>query len=86
MVQLDEALVMSPESQSDFAGLDEALRQLAAIDPRKSRVVELRFFGGLGVDETAAVLKISAETVMRDWKLAKNWLRRELRGENPGDT
>ena len=53
---------------------------LAAIDGRKSRVVELRFFGGLGVEETAAVLTVSPETVMRDWKLAKVWLARELKG------
>ena len=53
---------------------------LAAIDPRKSQVVELRFFGGLSVEETAEVLKVSVETVMRDWRLAKVWLRRELRG------
>jgi RNA polymerase sigma-70 factor (ECF subfamily) len=60
--------------------LDEALTALAAIDQRKSQVVELRFFGGLGIEETAEVLHVSPETVKRDWKLAKAWLRRELRG------
>ena len=57
----------------------DALRELAGFDERKSRIVELRFFGGLSVEETDEVLKVSIETVMRDWKLAKAWLRRELR-------
>ena len=57
---------------------DEALSSLTSIDPQQSRVVELRFFGGLSVKETAEVLKVSEETVHRDWKLAKSWLRREL--------
>jgi len=80
-VQLDEALVVSPETEIDLVALDDALKALEVVDPRKSRVVELRFFGGLSVEETAAVLKVSVETVMRDWKLAKSWLRRELAGE-----
>jgi len=63
----------------DLAALDEALDVLAAVDPRRSQVVELRFFGGLSVEETAAVLSVSADTVMRDWKLARAWLRRELK-------
>jgi RNA polymerase sigma-70 factor, ECF subfamily len=79
-VQLEEALVVSPESEIDLVALDDALKGLEAVDPRKSRVVELRFFGGLSVEETAAVLQVSVETVMRDWKLAKSWLRRELGG------
>jgi RNA polymerase sigma factor (TIGR02999 family) len=79
-VQLEDALVVSPESEIDLVGLDDALKALEAVDPRKSRVVELRFFGGLSVEESAAVLKVSVETVMRDWKLAKSWLRRELGG------
>ncbi len=58
--------------------LDDALKVLATIDPRRSRVVELRFFGGLSAQETAEVLKVSAETVLHDWKLAKVWLLREL--------
>jgi RNA polymerase sigma factor (sigma-70 family) len=63
----------------DLVALDEALSALAEFDERRSRVVELRFFGGLSVEETAAVLRISPETVMRDWKLARTWLQRELR-------
>jgi RNA polymerase sigma-70 factor (ECF subfamily) len=79
-VQLEEALVVAPESEVDLVALDDALKGLEAVDSRKSRVVELRFFGGLSVEETAAVLQVSVETVMRDWKLAKSWLRRELGG------
>jgi len=69
----------TPEKAEDLVALDEALCALAKLDERRSRVVELRFFGGLSVEETAAVLMISPETVMRDWKLARTWLRRELR-------
>ena len=68
----------STEQPFDVTALDSALDALAAIDPRRSQVVELRFFGGLSVAETAAVLSLSPETVMRDWKLARAWLRREL--------
>jgi RNA polymerase sigma-70 factor, ECF subfamily len=68
-----------PDKAGDLVALDEALSALAAFDERRSRVVELRFFGGLSVEETAAVLRVSPETVMRDWKLARTWLRRELR-------
>jgi RNA polymerase sigma factor (TIGR02999 family) len=82
-VQLEEALVVSAESGVDLVSLDDALKTLEKEDPRKSRVVELRFFGGLSVQETAAALKISVETVMRDWKLAKSWLKRELSGGKP---
>jgi RNA polymerase sigma factor (TIGR02999 family) len=66
------------ERTHDLVALDDALGSLAAIDPRRSQVVELRFFGGLSVEETAAVLAVSPDTVMRDWKLARAWLRREL--------
>ena len=76
---LDENLLVSTEPPADIVALDEALTALAGIDSRKSQVVELRFFGGLGIEETAEVLKVSPETVKRDWKLAKAWLRRELR-------
>ena len=62
----------------ELVALDEALQRLALVDARKSQVVELRYFGGLDVEETAEVLKISVETVMRDWKFAKTWLLREL--------
>jgi len=79
-VRLEEALVVSPESEVDLVALDDALKALAVVDDRKSRVVELRYFGGLSVEETAQVLNVSAETVMRDWKFAKSWLRRELSG------
>ena len=68
----------------DLVALDLALQALAQIDSRKSRVVELRFFGGLSVQETAPALDVSPETVHRDWRFAKSWLRRELRKE-PGD-
>ncbi len=77
-VVLDEALV-SIERGPELVALDDALTALAELDHRKSRVVELRFFGGLGVEETAEVLKVSPETIKRDWKLAKAWLRREMR-------
>jgi RNA polymerase sigma factor (TIGR02999 family) len=83
-VEFDENLLVSTEPRADVVALDEALKALAAIDQRKSEVVELRFFGGLGIEETAEVLKVSPETVKRDWKLAKAWLRRELR--QYGDT
>jgi RNA polymerase sigma factor (TIGR02999 family) len=76
---LDEGLAVSDEPRADLLALDDALTALAAIDGRKSQVVELRFFGGLGVEETADVLKVSPETVKRDWRLAKAWLRRELK-------
>ena len=78
-VPLDEEMLVSTEPRADVVALDEALTALAAIDGRKSQVVELRFFGGLGIEETAEVLKVSPETVKRDWKIAKAWLRRELR-------
>jgi RNA polymerase sigma factor (TIGR02999 family) len=79
-VTLDEALAVSETPGEDVVAIDDALTALAAIDERKSRIVELRFFGGLSVEETAAVLTVSPETVMRDWKLAKVWLARELKG------
>jgi RNA polymerase sigma-70 factor, ECF subfamily len=79
-VTFDEALVVTDEVSRDFEALDDALRALATFDERKSRVVELRFFGGLSVKETASVLGVSAATVMGDWKLAKAWLQREMRG------
>jgi len=78
---LDEALMVSPETSADLVALDDALKALATIDPRQSQVVELRFFGGLSVEETAEVLKVSPETVMRDWKLSKAWLLRAMNGE-----
>ena len=77
-VSLDEAMSISHEPGADVVALDEALTALAAFDERKSKVVELRFFGGLTVEETAEVLKVSVMTVMRDWSFAKAWLLREL--------
>jgi RNA polymerase sigma-70 factor (ECF subfamily) len=79
-VSLSEAVDISPERGEDIIALDEALQSLAVIDPRKTRIVELRFFGGLSVDETAEVLKVSPRTVMREWSLAQAWLYRELSG------
>jgi RNA polymerase sigma-70 factor, ECF subfamily len=80
-VTFDEALVVTNEPREDFVALDDALEALAAFDERKSRVIELRFFGGLSVEETASALKVSPETVKRDWRLAKAWLQREMRGD-----
>lgn len=78
-VPLDEALVVSKEREADLVALDDALKALGAIDPRRSQLVELRFFGGLSVEETAEVLKTSPRTVLREWSLAQAWLYRELR-------
>jgi RNA polymerase sigma factor (TIGR02999 family) len=77
-VPLNEAAVVSEERASEVVALDEALRALAEIDPRKSQVVELKFFGGLSIEEAAEVLSVSPGTIMRDWTLAKAWLRRDL--------
>ena len=76
---LDQALVISAQPDQDLVALDDALQALAALDPRKVQVVEMRFFGGLEEKEIAAVLKISVDTVQRDWKAARAWLYRELR-------
>jgi RNA polymerase sigma factor (TIGR02999 family) len=80
-VSLDEALLVSPEPEDDLVRLDEALKRLQEFDPRKARVVELRYFGGLSVEETAEVLKVSVITVKRDWKMARLWLLKELKQE-----
>jgi RNA polymerase sigma factor (TIGR02999 family) len=77
-LSLDETLVVSLYPRADLVALDDALKGLDAIDQRKSQVVELRFFGGLSVEETAEVLRVSRQTVLRDWGLAKVWLLREL--------
>ncbi len=79
-VSLDEAMIVSNERAADVVALDDALKSLAEIDPRKSQIVELRFFGGLSIEETAEVLKVSPGTIMREWTLAKAWLRREMTG------
>jgi RNA polymerase sigma factor (TIGR02999 family) len=80
MIQVlwDEALAVSPQPDADIVALDDALTQLTLLDPRKAQVVELRFFGGLNVEETAEVLEVSQQTVLRDWKFAKSWLLRAL--------
>jgi RNA polymerase sigma factor (TIGR02999 family) len=77
-VPVDESVLGARARGIDLLALDQALASLATLDPRKGRVVELRYFGGLSVDETANLLKVSSETVMRDWKMAKAWLLREL--------
>ena len=77
-VNLDEVPDVSSRRASEMIALDDALTALAETQPRKARIVELRFFAGLSVEETAEVLRVSADTVMRDWKLAKLWLRAEL--------
>jgi RNA polymerase sigma factor (TIGR02999 family) len=85
MVPLDEALLGDKARGVEVEALDEALTALAKVDPRKSRVVELRFFGGLTLEETAEVLEISEETVTRDWRVAKTWLFRELARMKSGE-
>ena len=77
-VPLDDALVFAPEQSDEFLALDQALERLAAAHPRQAQVVELRFFGGLSVEETAAVLKVSPNTVIRDWRFARAWLHRDI--------
>jgi len=77
-VLLDESSLVAERADADLVELDVALNSLAQLDPRKAQVVELRFFGGLTLEETAEVLKVSADTVWRDWDMAKSWLYREM--------
>ena len=77
--------MVSEQRNEGMLALDEALSALAEVDARKSQVVELRFFGGLSVEETAEALDVSVETVHRDWRLAKSWLLRKLRGGKPDE-
>jgi RNA polymerase sigma factor (TIGR02999 family) len=79
-ISLDPSAAVSPEHSPDVVAVDDALQTLAKMDGRKAQVIELRFFGGLTVEETAEVLKVSPETVRRDWRLARTWLLRELSG------
>ena len=79
-VEFEETMIVSAERAAEVVALDDALVRFAEIDPRKSQLVELRFFGGLSIEEAAEVLKVSPGTVMRDWTLAKAWLRREITG------
>jgi RNA polymerase sigma-70 factor, ECF subfamily len=80
-LSLDAIAIVSPDKHAEVLAVDHALKALAKLDARKSQVVELRFFGGLSVEETAEVLQVSPETVARDWRLAKAWLLRELGGD-----
>jgi RNA polymerase sigma factor (TIGR02999 family) len=80
-LSLDDVINLSRERAADLLALDDALDELARIDGRKSRVVELRYFGGFSVEETAQILEVSPETVMRDWKLAKAWLYQQIKRE-----
>ena len=82
-VTFDDAAIGGVAPDADVIRLDDALQALAAMDDRKSRVVELRFFGGLTADETAVVLRVSSKTVLRDWEFARAWLQRELTRETP---
>ena len=84
-VTLAEALAVSDRRSADLVALDDALNTLSAVDPRKAKMVELRFFGGLSVKETAEVLHVAPNTVLRDWKLAKAWLWREIKGTEDDD-
>ena len=79
---LDETAVVSPQKSAQVLALDDAMKRLAEIHPRKSQVVELRFFGGLSVEETAEVLNVSRLTVIRDWNFARSWLLAEMSGQN----
>jgi RNA polymerase sigma-70 factor (ECF subfamily) len=85
-ITLDEGLVGAQQKGEDLVALDDALKTFAQVDPRKSRVVELRFFGGLSLEETAEVLQVHPNTVLRDWRLAKMWLKRELSKEEANDS
>jgi len=82
MLALDEALVFSPEQSLEYLRLDQSLHRLAERDPRQSKIVELRFFAGLTVEETAEVLQVSPKTVKRDWSIAKAWLHGDLRPDH----
>ena len=84
-VTLNEALAVSDRRSADLVALDDALTALSSVDPRKAKMIELRFFGGLSVKETAEILNVAPNTVLRDWKLAKAWLWREMKGARGHD-
>ena len=84
-IPVDAAVVLSSDQVEEIVGLDLALQRLAQTDERKSKVFEMRFFGGLSVDETAEVLRVAPNTVIRDWNFARAWLRRELSGARKAD-
>lgn len=79
-LSLDEAMALTEERAAELVALDDALTSLATVDPRKSRIVELRFFGGLSIEETAEVMELSPTTVQREWRAAKAWLKRFIEG------
>ena len=81
-ISFDKAMVLAPQREAEVIALDEALKRLTQFAPRKCQVVELRFFGGLSIEETAAALEISTDTVKREWRTAKLWLLHELSGES----
>ena len=83
-IDLDQIPDISARRDPELIAIDDALETLAGLDPRKAKVIELRFFGGLSVEETAAVLKVHEQTVLRDWRLARVWLLREISGPRPG--
>ena len=80
-ISLEDAVVVAPNRRQDLVAVDEALERLQAVHPRQAEVVELRFFGGLTLEETASALDVSVDTVKRDWRFAKLWLLRELDGK-----
>ncbi|HEY4308688.1 MAG TPA: sigma-70 family RNA polymerase sigma factor [Pirellulales bacterium] len=80
-IELDDQLILSPDRDADLLAVDEAIEKLALLDPRQARIVELRFFGGLTMDEVAEVLGVSKRTVENEWTIIRAWLRRELAGE-----
>jgi RNA polymerase sigma factor (TIGR02999 family) len=84
-VELDQISTTGSDVAASICALNDALESLTRIDPRRAKVIELRFFGGLSVEETADVLQVSPQTVMRDWRLARAWLRRELRGDKSAE-
>ena len=83
-VSLNEADQISEQRTAEVVAVDEALSRLAALDPRKAQIVELRYFGGLSVEETAHLLDLSSRTIKREWRWARAWLHRELGEEKPG--
>jgi RNA polymerase sigma-70 factor, ECF subfamily len=85
-VSLNEATAVAEEQSANVMALDEALKNLESIDPRQSRIIELRFFGGMSIEETAEALKVSPGTVMRDWTFARAWLRKEMAASEAHDT
>ena len=82
-VSFDEGVAFTDQRASEIVALDDALTSLATVDPRKSRIVELRFFGGLNIEETSEVMNLSPTTIQREWRAAKAWLRRFIEGQNP---